>query len=114
MEMVFNMKKCRKIIILCVVADLIALSGCKSVENNNSPALSESVYIVNTTSTTEISISEPTTQLPDYIVNTSTGKFHYPDFPSVDLMNEENKLYFTGDKESLSEYGYYSCGRCKP
>ncbi|MDE6034288.1 MAG: hypothetical protein K2G36_00020 [Ruminococcus sp.] len=108
------MKKCRKIIILCVVADLIVLSGCKSVENNRRSVTSEAVVITNTIPTTDISISEPTTHSPDYIVNTSTGKFHYPDCPSVNLMSENNKLYFTGDKESLSEYGYYSCGRCNP
>ena len=90
------------------------LSGCKSVENNRSSVSSEAVFITNTIPTTEIAIPKPTTQSPDYIVNTSTGKFHYPNCPSVDLMSEENKLYFTGDKESLSEYGYYSCGRCKP
>ena len=57
----------------------------------------ESVFITNTIpTTTEISATEPTTQSPDYIVNTNTGRFHYPDCPSIDLMSEENKLYFTG------------------
>ena len=102
-----------KILILLLSAGLM-LSGCKSVENNRRSVTSEAVVITNTIPITEISISELTTHSPDYIVNTSTGKFHYPDCPSVDLMNEENKLYFIGDKESLSEYGYYSCGRCKP
>ncbi|MDE6036097.1 MAG: hypothetical protein K2G36_09340 [Ruminococcus sp.] len=102
-----------KILILLLSAGLM-LSGCKSVENNRRSVTSESVVITNTIPTTDISISEPPTHSPDYIVNTSTGKFHYPNCPSVDLMSENNKLYFTGDKENLLEYGYFPCGRCNP
>ena len=115
MEMIFYMNKFRKIIILCVVTDLIALSGCTPTENNSYTTSLESVFITDTIqTTTEIPVTEPDAQSPDYILNTNTGKFHYPDCPSVELMSEETKLYFTCNKESLLEYGYSSCRKCKP
>lgn len=102
-----------KILILCFSAGLI-LSSCTPNENGGSSTSRESVSIINTIPTTEIPTTEPATQLSDYIVNVNTGKFHYPDCPSVDQMIESNKLYYSGNKEDLLEYGYSSCGRCKP
>lgn len=105
------MKILKKILILCIVADLTVLSGCKPATDSTSVT---SISVSPTAETTEIKETVPTTQKINYILNISTRKFHYPDCPSVDLMSEENKLYFAGDKESLLEYGYSSCGRCKP
>lgn len=51
---------------------------------------------------------------PDYIVNTNTGKFHYPDCFSVDRMREHNKWYFCGSREELLELGYVPCQKCLP
>ncbi len=101
----------RKILIWCIVADLITLSGCKPTTDSNSITL---ISVSTTARTTEIKETIPTTQEINYIVNTSTGKFHYPDCPSVDQMIESNKLYYSGNKEDLFEYGYSSCGRCNP
>lgn len=100
-----------KILTMCFFAGLM-LSSCTSAGNDNNSITSNSVPT--TAETTEIKETVPATQKTNYILNISTGKFHYPDCPSVDLMNEENKQYFTGDKESLVEYGYSPCGRCNP
>ncbi|MDE5557757.1 MAG: hypothetical protein K2J32_08740 [Ruminococcus sp.] len=103
-----------KILILCFWTVLM-LSSCTPSENDSCPTSSEPVFITNTIpTTTEALETETTTQLPDYIVNTKTGKFHYPNCPSIDLMSEENKLYYSGNKEDLFEYGYSPCGRCNP
>lgn len=102
-----------KILILCFSAVLM-LSSCTSNENYSCSTSSESVLTITIPTTTEIPITESATQSPNYIVNTRTGKFHYPNCPSVDLMSEENKLYYSGNKEDLLEYGYSSCGRCNP
>lgn len=32
----------------------------------------------------------------DYVVNTNTGKFHYPSCSSVKKMKESNKIFYTG------------------
>lgn len=49
-----------------------------------------------------------------YIINVSTGKFHYPDCPSVKQMNENNKRKYVGDRENLISHGYEPCKRCEP
>ncbi|MCM1316532.1 MAG: hypothetical protein NC244_14310 [Alistipes senegalensis] len=101
----------RKILILCIVVNLITMSGCKPTTDSHSIT---SISVSTTARTTEIKETIPTTQEINYIVNTSTGKFHYPDCSSVDQMIESNKLYYSGNKEDLLEYGYSPCGRCKP
>lgn len=50
----------------------------------------------------------------NYILNTNTKKFHYPDCSSVNDMKEKNKEAFTGSREEVIEMGYSPCGRCKP
>lgn len=75
----------------------------------------------NSTETTEATViteepetSEETTAGVEYIVNTNTGKFHYPYCHSVDRMKESNKWYYTGTREELIEMGYDPCGNCHP
>ena len=70
--------------------------------------------------------SSPATQKPepvqndspsegtDYIVNTNTGKFHYPSCSSVKKMKESNKMFFTGTRDELISQGYNPCGNCHP
>lgn len=50
----------------------------------------------------------------DYIVNTNTGKFHYPSCGSVKKMKESNKMYYTGTRDELIAKGYDPCGNCHP
>lgn len=50
----------------------------------------------------------------DYIVNTNTGKFHYPNCRSVKQMKESNKMYYTGTRDDLISQGYDPCGNCHP
>jgi hypothetical protein len=50
----------------------------------------------------------------DYVLNTNSHKFHYPDCPSVDQMKDSNKKYFTGTREEVIEMGYDPCGNCDP
>ena len=49
-----------------------------------------------------------------YIVNVNTGKFHYPWCSSVSQMNESNKWYYSGTRDSLIGQGYDPCKRCNP
>ena len=50
----------------------------------------------------------------DYILNTSTKKFHLPGCSSVEQMNEANRQDYTGSRDDLIALGYSPCGRCKP
>ena len=50
----------------------------------------------------------------EYILNTSTMKFHYADCSSVKKMAEHNKEYSTESRDSLIAKGYSPCGNCNP
>ena len=60
----------------------------------------------------EITRSDPVSV--SYIVNVNTGKFHYPWCSSVNQMNESNKWYYSGTRDSLIGQGYDPCKRCNP
>lgn len=62
---------------------------------------------------TEPLISTETESI-DYIINRNTGKFHYPDCSSVELMAEHNKKEYIGDRDDLISQGYEPCKRCDP
>ncbi len=108
----FYMRVFRKVLTLYILAILITLSGCKPTKTDNNSIAS--ITVSTTAETTEITETVPDVQKINYIVNTNTGKFHYPDCPIVDQMIEPNKLYYSGNKENLLEYGYTPCGRCNP
>ena len=56
----------------------------------------------------------PVAPTTDYIINTNTGKFHYPYCSSVDRMSEENKWYYNGYRQDIINMGYVPCKRCNP
>lgn len=50
----------------------------------------------------------------DYILNTSTKKFHYPSCGSVGQMKESNKEFYTGSRDDVIARGYDPCKKCNP
>ncbi len=50
----------------------------------------------------------------DYVVNTNTGKFHYPTCASVRDIKPANRKDFKGTANELAAQGYSPCGSCKP
>lgn len=50
----------------------------------------------------------------DYVLNTHTKKIHLPSCSSLKGMKEENKAYYKGSKDELTDNGYEACGNCKP
>lgn len=59
--------------------------------------------------------SEPSSgEEREYVLNTSSHKFHLPDCPAVDTMSEKNKEEYFGTREDLIAQGYESCGSCNP
>lgn len=50
----------------------------------------------------------------DYVVNTSTKKFHYPSCSSADDIKDENRWDYHGTREELIDSGYVPCKRCHP
>lgn len=53
-------------------------------------------------------------QTAQYVLNTHTKKFHFPDCPSVDQMSEKNKEFTDVSRDELIAKGYTACGRCNP
>lgn len=50
----------------------------------------------------------------DYVLNTSSHKFHKPDCPAVDDIKASNKADFQGTREEAIAQGYQPCGICEP
>ena len=50
----------------------------------------------------------------NYVLNNNTMKFHYPTCRAVDDISPENKGTFKGDRQTLINRGYKSCGICHP
>lgn len=50
----------------------------------------------------------------EYVLNTNTGKFHYPNCSSVGRMSSNNRRDFVGTREEVIAMGYQPCGRCHP
>lgn len=63
---------------------------------------------------TQEPIDEPVPQGTTYILNTNTGKFHYPTCGSVKQMKEKNKQEFSGTREEAISMGYDPCKKCNP
>lgn len=73
---------------------------------------SDATLIQNQEVTTESSGTQ--TEAADYVLNTNTKRFHYPDCKSVTDMKEKNKQYYHGSREDLINQGYKACGNCRP
>lgn len=58
--------------------------------------------------------SAQSSQQQQYILNTSSGKFHLPSCSSVEKMDPANRQDYTGSREDLIAQGYSPCGSCKP
>lgn len=50
----------------------------------------------------------------DYVLNTSSHKFHLPSCSSVETMSEKNREDYHGAREELLAQGYEPCGSCNP
>ena len=50
----------------------------------------------------------------EYVLNTNTKRFHYPDCNSVKAMNEKNKKIITASRDEIIEEGYQPCAVCNP
>lgn len=50
----------------------------------------------------------------DYVLNTSTHKFHLPGCDSVTDMKPQNRKDYSGSRQNLIDQGYDPCKRCNP
>lgn len=59
-------------------------------------------------------LSATVPQTAQYVLNTHSKKFHFPNCPSVEQMSETNREFTDASREELIARGYSSCGRCNP
>lgn len=64
--------------------------------------------------TVDASSTDSSVEVMDYVLNTNTKKFHYPNCQSVSDMKEKNKQYYNGTRDDLINQGYEPCGNCHP
>jgi DNA-entry nuclease len=50
----------------------------------------------------------------NYVLNTNSKKFHYPDKSCSNTIKEENRKEYSGTRDELISDGYTPCGTCKP
>lgn len=55
-----------------------------------------------------------TSKKSDYVLNTNTKKFHYPDCRHVNSISDENREEYSGAREELIKQKYDPCGTCHP
>ncbi len=60
------------------------------------------------------SVEPETGKTMEYVLNTSSKKFHKPDCSGVAKLKEENRQNYSGTREKLTADGYEPCGICKP
>lgn len=64
---------------------------------------------------TEITTVAPTDDVTcDYVLNTSSKKFHDPACSSVGKIKAENREYFSGERQELLTKGFEPCKVCNP
>lgn len=60
------------------------------------------------------SASQGQATMQDYVLNTSSMRFHRPNCPSVQDTAAHNREIFHGTRDELIELGYEPCGSCNP
>ena len=94
------------------VSDLPAVSTTEQAGESVITTVTEITEPVTYETTAEISESVETEA--DYILNTSTKKFHSPDCRYVSSIKDENKEEYVGNRDDLIAQGYSPCGTCNP
>ena len=62
----------------------------------------------------EVPAEQPVANTFTYVINTSSGKFHYPSCSSAKRISDENRREYTGTRDELIAQGYDPCERCNP
>ena len=116
-------------VIVLVILTLLTVPTSETTDDGITPETTLSTIVnENTEATQENTIAvDPTTEPPtepatepatdngrDYVLNTSTMKFHYPSCSSADDIKDANRAEYHGTREELIEKGYDPCGRCHP
>lgn len=62
----------------------------------------------------EAPAEQPAENTRTYVINTNTGKFHYPSCSSAKRISDANRSEYNGTRDDLIAQGYTPCERCNP
>lgn len=62
----------------------------------------------------EAPAEQPAENTRNYVINTNTGKFHYPSCSSAKRISDANRSEYNGTREDLIAQGYAPCEKCNP
>lgn len=62
----------------------------------------------------ETPAEQPAANVFTYVINSNTGKFHYPSCSSAKRISDANRSEYNGTREDLIAQGYTPCERCNP
>ena len=113
----------RKLALLLTLLTLI-LCGCQSADPADGIeffTLNDDIWApVTSSGAAEVPEAEITTDAStddvtcDYVLNTSSKKFHDPACSSVAKIKDSNRGQFTGERAELLSRGYEPCKICNP
>lgn len=93
--------------ILCIVMLLLCLSGCGVTEIRDPGRENDTWTPTETT-------ADPARDVPgNYVLNTSSHKYHDPSCDSVEEMSPKNRQDYYGTPADLESQGYTPCSRCQ-
>lgn len=101
------LKKTSLLLILAILCSVLYF-GCSSAQDSNNDDTAP-VYVSYESRFDDVSYQECI-----YILNKNTHKFHYKNCYTIDLMNEENKVYCDDSRDSIIEHHYKPCKKCNP
>ena len=93
---------------IILLSSLAYLTSCTQDNTNNPTDLSTE------TSSESPNENEEQEASLSYILNKNTKKFNYKDCYAVDMMDEKNKIDFTGKRSEIISKGYKPCLKCNP
>lgn len=119
-------------VIAIIIAIIVIFGGLFAIGSRNKDKTDNSADIANT-STTSITTTTPTETTTtsanttttakntttndnkyDYVLNTSTMKYHSPSCSSVGDIQPQNRKDVHTTSDDLKAQGYEPCGRCNP
>lgn len=103
-----------------VIVVLLLLSSCSAAPVPETTVVSLSPSPAASTPLPTAAPAEPMPapsadpEIRDYVLNTSSCKFHYPSCDSVEKIKSTNREAFTGTRQELIQRGFDPCGICHP
>ena len=90
--------------LLIALVTILGMAPSRAAAPDPTPTPSPTVYVM------PVETSPPR----DYVLNTHTKRFHYPDCRSVPEIAEKNREDVFASRDELLARGFKSCGNCKP